>query len=208
MAAQKYFRMVRPSKSGSTQHPSKDRAMRSCRALRGVGNCIPPACRHALVELAKPCPPTNNWVSRCSRLAAASPFAVGHKEVVFIRDNRNRIAGMDLKKKTLQFGRGFKVLIGNRRVQAAQMVIAPGHSEGGPTNRHRESDQWLFVVSGKGTAIVSGRRHVLKRYSLLLIEHGERHEIRNTGQSPLKTLNLYSPPGYAKEGNELPRAKP
>jgi hypothetical protein len=29
-----------------------------------------------------------------------------------------------MKVKTLKFGKGFKVLAGNRRVQAAQMVIA------------------------------------------------------------------------------------
>jgi mannose-6-phosphate isomerase-like protein (cupin superfamily) len=113
-----------------------------------------------------------------------------------------------MKKKTLRFGGGFKVILGNRRVQAAQMVIAPGCSEGGPKNRHRRSDQWLFIVAGTGTAIVSGRRHALKQYSLLLIEHGERHEIRNTGRTLLKTVNFYSPPGYTEDGDELPAAKP
>jgi mannose-6-phosphate isomerase-like protein (cupin superfamily) len=113
-----------------------------------------------------------------------------------------------VKKKTLQFGHGFKVIIGNRRVQAAQMVIAPGDSEGGPKNRHRGADQWLFVVAGTGVAIIGGRRHALKPHSLLLIEHGERHEIRNTGHALLKTLNLYSPPAYSKKGDELPAGKP
>jgi mannose-6-phosphate isomerase-like protein (cupin superfamily) len=113
-----------------------------------------------------------------------------------------------VKKKTLQFGRGFKVLIGNRRVQAAQMVIAPGDAEGGSRSRHRGADQWLFVASGTGTAIIGGRRVALKQHSLLLIEHGERHEIRNTGPVPLKTLNLYSPPGYTYGGDELPAGKP
>jgi hypothetical protein len=42
-----------------------------------------------------------------------------------------------MKRKTLQFGQDFNVVIGNRRVQAAQMVIGPGDSEGGPENRHR-----------------------------------------------------------------------
>jgi mannose-6-phosphate isomerase-like protein (cupin superfamily) len=112
-----------------------------------------------------------------------------------------------VKTKKLRFGRGFKVIIGNRRVQAAQMVIAPGDSEGGPQNRHRRADQWLFVVAGTGIAIVGGGSHALKTHSLLLIEHGERHEIRNTGRVPLKTLNLYSPPGYTKDGDELPPAK-
>jgi mannose-6-phosphate isomerase-like protein (cupin superfamily) len=113
-----------------------------------------------------------------------------------------------MKITTLRFGHGFNVIMGNKRVQAAQMVIAPGNSEGGPLNRHRGSDQWLFVVSGSGAAIVGGRRHRLRQHSLLLIEHGERHEIRNTGRVPLRTLNLYSPPGYSKQGNELPPAKP
>ena len=113
-----------------------------------------------------------------------------------------------MKRKTLQFGRGFKVVLGNRRVQAAQMVIEPGKSEGGPDNRHRGTDQWLFVIAGHGVAIVKGKRHPLKANSLLLIEHGERHEIRNTGKRPLKTLNFYSPPGYTRAGDELPPAKP
>ena len=113
-----------------------------------------------------------------------------------------------MKRKTLQFGRGFKIVLGNRRVQAAQMVIEPGKSEGGPDNRHRGTDQWLFVITGHGVAIVKGKRHLLKTNSLLLIEHGERHVIRNTGKRPLKTLDFYSPPGYTRAGDELPPAKP
>jgi mannose-6-phosphate isomerase-like protein (cupin superfamily) len=108
-----------------------------------------------------------------------------------------------VKKKTLRFGKGFKVLISNRRVQAAQMVIGPGDSEG-----HRGADQWLFVLAGTGAAIVGGRQHALKAHTLLLIEQGERHEIKNTGRVSLKTINFYSPPGYTKAGDELPRARP
>jgi len=113
-----------------------------------------------------------------------------------------------MKRKQLRFGNGFKVLMGNRRVQAAQMVIAPGESEGGPQNRHQGSDQWLYVAGGRGVAIIRGRRYPLREGTLMLIEHGDRHEIRNTGRQPLKTLNFYSPPGYKPDGNELPAAKP
>jgi len=42
--------------------------------------------------------------------------------------------------------------------------------------------------------------------SLVLIERGDRHEIRNTGRTLLKTLNVYVPPGYTAGGHELPRA--
>lgn len=120
--------------------------------------------------------------------------------------NVAQIAGV--KRKHIRFGKGFKVLLGNQRAQAAQMTIAPGDSEGGPTNRHRGADQWLYVASGRGTAIVKGRKYPLSAGTLLLIEHGDQHQIRNTGRQLLKTLNIYSPPAYTAAGDELPAAKP
>ena len=87
------------------------------------------------------------------------------------------------------------------------MVLGPGDAEGGAGNRHRGADQWLFVVSGRGAAIVSGKRHALRPGSLLLIEKTEKHEIRNTGRALLRTLNFYSPSAYRKDGNPLPRGK-
>jgi mannose-6-phosphate isomerase-like protein (cupin superfamily) len=109
--------------------------------------------------------------------------------------------------KGLRFGKGFSVALSNKRAQVATMVIAPGDCEGGPDNRHRGADQWLFVLSGKGSATVGRRRHVLKANSVLLIEKGTSHEIRNTGRTPLKTLNVYVPPAYTKKGDELPRGR-
>ena len=58
-----------------------------------------------------------------------------------------------MKRKQLGFPRGFRVAIDDKRAQAAQMTIAPGGKEGGPDNRHRGADQWLFVVSRRGEAI-------------------------------------------------------
>jgi mannose-6-phosphate isomerase-like protein (cupin superfamily) len=113
-----------------------------------------------------------------------------------------------MKHKMLRFGHGFNVVLGNRRAQAAQMVLAPGDSEGNARNRHSRSDQWLFVVSGSGIARINGRSHSLRAGSLFLIEHGDRHEIRNPGRSRLVTLNFYVPPGYKRDGNELPAGKP
>ena len=108
----------------------------------------------------------------------------------------------------LRFGKGFHVALKNRRAQAATMVIEPGDSEGGPDNDHRGADQWLFVLSGTGSANLAGKRHPLRAGTLLLIERGIKHEVRNTGRTALKTLNLYVPPAYRKDGEPLPRGKP
>ena len=51
------------------------------------------------------------------------------------------------------------------------------------------------------------RKHPLKAGSLVLIERGTAHEIRNTGRTMLKTLNVYVPPAYRSDGNELPRGR-
>ena len=87
------------------------------------------------------------------------------------------------------------------------MVLAPGASEGSTGNRHRGADQWLYVIEGKGAAIVNRRRIPIVAGTLLLIERGDRHEIRNTGRRLLKTLNFYVPPAYAKDGSELPAGR-
>lgn len=90
----------------------------------------------------------------------------------------------------------FDVVAGSARSQAAVMVLEPGGSTGGADNRHRESDQWLFVVSGTGTATVEGREFALVAGSLVLIEAGEAHEIACGSGEPLRTINVYAPPAY------------
>lgn len=112
-----------------------------------------------------------------------------------------------MRLRTIAFRKDFRPLFANRRGQAAEMTIAPGDHEGGPDNRHVGADQWLFVVAGRGTATVGGRRHRLREHSLLLIEAGEQHEIRNTGEAPLQTLNFYTPPAYDEKGDPLPRGR-
>lgn len=112
-----------------------------------------------------------------------------------------------MQQRRLRFIDEFRVAITGSRGQAAEMVIAPGESEGGPENRHVGADQWLFVLAGAGVAHVEGKRVTLRQHTLLLIERGERHEIRCTSDVPLQTLNFYFPPAYAKNGNPLPRGK-
>lgn len=107
----------------------------------------------------------------------------------------------------MKYAKGFHVLAGNGRSQAASMVVEPGESEGGKNNFHKGADQWLYVESGSGEAIVDGRVYPLSPGSLVLIARGEKHEIRNTGDVQMKTLNFYVPPAFTRDGEELPPTK-
>jgi len=94
----------------------------------------------------------------------------------------------------VEYRKDFEVLLGNKYSQSAVMVLEPGKNEGGSDNRHESSDQWLYVISGKGIANVNGKDFELSAGILLLIERGEIHEIKNTGDENLSTLNFYVPP--------------
>jgi mannose-6-phosphate isomerase-like protein (cupin superfamily) len=41
----------------------------------------------------------------------------------------------------------------------------------------------------------------------MLIEKGDTHEIRNTGRGMMRTLNVYVPPAYTEDGEELHRIR-
>lgn len=113
-----------------------------------------------------------------------------------------------MQRKKLRFGVGFRAAMGNRRSQAAEMAIQPGHCEGGSEYRHHGADQWLYVGSGKGIACIGDHPYPLSAGVLLLIAKCNKHEVKNTRRGPLRTLNFYSPPTYRMDGTELPAARP
>lgn len=90
----------------------------------------------------------------------------------------------------------FDVVGGTTRSQAATMVLEPGRSTGGPDNRHDASDQWLYVVSGRGSATVEGETVDLAEGSLVLVEAGEAHKVAAADDTCLVTISVYAPPAY------------
>ena len=112
-----------------------------------------------------------------------------------------------MKREDVTFQAGFRVSVGNDRSQSAVMVLPKGGREGGADNRHRGADQWLVVMSGTGAALINGHKVALRTGSIVLIERGDTHEIRNTGRSLLKTVSVYVPPAYRADGDELPAGK-
>ena len=103
----------------------------------------------------------------------------------------------------------FKVLTATDSAQAAMMVLRPGQTTGESVeNEHPNAEQWLFVVSGGGTARVGKRKVKLQEHSLLLIEQGEAHQIENTGRRrPLVAISIYVPPAYDEKGEVRLSAK-
>ena len=51
---------------------------------------------------------------------------------------------------------------------------------------------------------MNGVRVDLREGTLLLIKRGDQHEIRNTGRTRLRTVNIYVPPAYTNSGETRP----
>jgi mannose-6-phosphate isomerase-like protein (cupin superfamily) len=99
----------------------------------------------------------------------------------------------------------FKPILRSQILQAAIMALKPGQSSSEkPEDEHPKSEQWLFVISGRGQAKTNKRTLKLSPGSLLLIGKNEPHQITNTAKAPLKTINFYAPPAYTSDGDVKP----
>jgi mannose-6-phosphate isomerase-like protein (cupin superfamily) len=100
--------------------------------------------------------------------------------------------------------KAFAVLARTRTSQAATMTLAPGATSAeSSANEHAWSEQWLYVISGTGTARIARRTVRLRPGTLLLIARREPHQIRASPRTRLVTLNLYVPPAYGPSGTPL-----
>lgn len=112
--------------------------------------------------------------------------------------------------KTAGIRRQFKTVVATAQAQGAMMTLTSGGaSDDEPSNEHPRAEQWLYVISGSGIAKIGRSRRRLRSVrlaegSLLVIERGELHQIRQTGRRPLRTLNFYVPPAYDADGEVRP----
>ena len=54
-----------------------------------------------------------------------------------------------MKSKTCKLTEGFRIAFDHAGLQAAEMVIAPGHKEGGPDNRPAYTQSGTLKAAGK-----------------------------------------------------------
>lgn len=90
----------------------------------------------------------------------------------------------------------FQVIQAGQATQVAIMVLQPGATSGEYGNEHPNSEQLLYVISGSGTANIEDMEVELNAGDAVFIDLEEKHQIKNTGDSPMRTLNVYGPPAY------------
>ena len=71
---------------------------------------------------------------------------------------------------------------------------------------HADRDQFFRVEKGNGEAWIDGKRTRIKSSFAILVPAGARHNIKNTGDRPLRLYTLYGPPEHADGTVHVTRA--
>lgn len=92
-----------------------------------------------------------------------------------------------------------KVLISEHTIGARNIAMGTNVTEVGsriPAHAHENSEEAMFIISGRGKLIVDGgpEEVELEAGTAIFAPRGVAHEIVNTGDEPIKLIWAYAPP--------------
>lgn len=90
-----------------------------------------------------------------------------------------------------------RVLYTGHHLQLVLMTLQPGEEIGSEV--HPDRDQFFRVEEGSGKVDIDDHSHDVEDGSGVIVPSGARHNVRNTGDKPLKLYTLYGPPEH-KDG--------
>ena len=90
-----------------------------------------------------------------------------------------------------------RVLYTGRNLQLVTMTLQPGEEIGAEV--HEDRDQFFRFEEGAGTVDIDGVANPVEDGSAVIVPAGARHNVRNTGDRPLRFYTLYGPPEH-KDG--------
>jgi mannose-6-phosphate isomerase-like protein (cupin superfamily) len=90
-----------------------------------------------------------------------------------------------------------RVLYTGRNLQLVLMSLPPGCDIGAEV--HEDRDQFFRFEEGCGQVDIDDNTYDVVDGSGVIVPAGARHNVRNTGDAPLKLYTLYGPPEH-KDG--------
>ena len=103
----------------------------------------------------------------------------------------------DIEKLTEENDDFRRVLYTGKEMQLVLMALKPGEEIGSEVQPRR--DQFFRVEAGRGEVVIDGNTTPVRADMAIIVPAGARHNVRNTGEAPLKLYTLYAPPEH-REG--------
>jgi len=97
----------------------------------------------------------------------------------------------DLTEKNSDFRR---VLYTGKNLQLVLMSLRPGEQIGEEV--HDDRDQFFSIEQGEGEVWIDGKKAKAEDDVAIVVPAGARHNIKNTGDKPLRFYTLYAPPEH------------
>lgn len=88
-----------------------------------------------------------------------------------------------------------RVLYTGKHLQLVLMSIPPGGDIGEEV--HPDRDQFFRIEKGRGEVWIDGRMTKIEDDFAIVVPAGARHNVRNTGDEPLRLYSIYGPPEHA-----------
>jgi len=87
-----------------------------------------------------------------------------------------------------------RVLYTGKHLQLVLMTLQPGEEIGAEV--HEDRDQFFRFEEGNGEVDIDDNCYAVEDGSGIVVPAGARHNVRNTGDRPLKLYTLYGPPEH------------
>jgi len=87
-----------------------------------------------------------------------------------------------------------KVIYTGHNLQLVLMTLQPGEEIGAEV--HDDRDQFFRFEAGSGEVMVDDNTYRVKEDDAVIVPQGARHNVRNTGDEPLKMYTIYGPPEH------------
>ena len=87
-----------------------------------------------------------------------------------------------------------RVLYTGHNLQLVLMTLQPGEEIGEEV--HEDRDQFFRIEEGSGVVDIDGVENKVEDDFAVIVPAGARHNVRNTGDKPLKLYTIYGPPEH------------
>ena len=100
----------------------------------------------------------------------------------------------DIERATLESEDFRRVLYTGKHLQLVLMTLPPGCDIGEEV--HEDRDQFFRIEEGEGIVKIDGVENRVTDDFAVIVPAGARHNVINTGGSPLKLYTIYGPPEH------------
>jgi mannose-6-phosphate isomerase-like protein (cupin superfamily) len=87
-----------------------------------------------------------------------------------------------------------RVLYTGKHMQLVLMSLKPGEDIGEEV--HQDADQFFRVEEGQGEVWIDGAKTNIKSEFAVIVPAGARHNVINTGNTPLRMYTIYAEPHH------------